>query len=315
MGKKDIIYRDGIFFDRTTGEFWNENKDNLQRQGKNDVFLDLAEYHLEMDFVFTSTNLNFTPLPKDGDSNKGTVSSGLATSIKKDKEKKIKTTTINTPRGTVQINQKRGSSTGNDILLIPFQFFKIKSINDRTPSYNEIGNLFSRFEKINVWQNTSNLSFELEITYVAIDPKIYNEDWVDSMVALYRSLVLPVYIGGVLFSPPPRIFLKLGDYINNVPCIVTQMSRGEIIEGAFTNKQSSIYSDSTGNYLPKYQTLNLSLTTAYIQSKDNKYIDFKKVINRDEGISETYSRENFSFKEGIKRGTNIEGGNINRINF
>jgi len=171
-----------------------------------------------------------------------------------------------------------------DIIRIPFQFIQNISITERKPEYN-VQNIFSRFEPIRLWQSNSALQISLELYYVAIDPKIYNEEWVERMVALYKALVLPFYTGNYNYYPPPRVYLKLGDLVNNIPCIVSDVSR-EIPIGQFYNVYDRFCGGlyySKKHFLPKYQKLDVTFISSY-SLKWEEEIDFEKVVNLEEGV-------------------------------
>ena len=137
----------------------------------------------------------------------------------------------------------------------------------------------------------------MEVYYTSIDLITYNESWVENMAGLYKAMSSPIYgefglkasPSAAQFRPPPKLYLKVGDLFDNIPCVLTSFSR-ELADGQWSNKNSSLITKGVSNkekmnFLPKWQKFSLGFTTSYSLGKDKKAIGFKESLLRQEGVT------------------------------
>lgn len=114
-------------------------------------------------------------------------------------------------------------------LNIPFQYLKEIPEWTKNANYQEMGSdIIGRFEPYSVYQSSSAIEFNLELTYIAecktdLEQKSYwSLERIDKIKKKFQSLVYPTYSNG--YAPPNKLLLNIGNIYKQFPIIIKIVS-------------------------------------------------------------------------------------------
>jgi hypothetical protein len=162
---------------------------------------------------------------------------------------------------------------GSD-LIIPIQFLNDVKITDRNAAYSSV-NILGRYEPLEIFQSSSHAEVNVQCVYAAMNQDTMNEIWVNKIVSLIRSLTTLTYYGNYQYMAPPRVFLKIGKLVDNIPVYLKSFSRSfedapksaNNRENNTTTAQGTIldtdFNRNNDAFLPFAQKLDLGFSTYY----------------------------------------------------